>query len=167
MEFYYPLNPVSADTLKDLFRTGTDGLVTDQGPTDLARLDFRPARGFMKGFIDLVFRFGDQYFLVDWKSNFLGSNVEDYHLGTLQTVMNAEYYVLQYLIYTVALDRYLSLRVPEYDYERHFGGAFYLFVRGIDAARGADFGIYHGKPSAEWVREACTTLVAGGDPRWS
>ena len=166
MEFYYPLNPVSADTLKGLFKTGTDGLVTDQVSLHLARLAFRPTRGFMKGFIDLVFRFGDQYYLVDWKSNFLGGRVEDYRRRALESVMSAEYYVLQYLIYTVALDRYLSLRVPDYSYERHFGGVFYLFVRGIDVERGSEFGIYHGKPSAAWVHEACSTLVSSGESRW-
>ncbi|MBI4774343.1 MAG: exodeoxyribonuclease V subunit beta [Deltaproteobacteria bacterium] len=163
MEFYYPLNPVSADTLKDLFRSGTEDLVTDEAALHLARLDFRPARGFMKGFIDLIFRFGGQYYLVDWKSNFLGGRVEDYHRRALESVMNAEYYVLQYLIYTVALDRYLSLRVPDYSYEDHFGGVFYLFVRGIDMKRGPEFGIYHGRPSSEWVHEACSTLLPSGE----
>jgi len=163
MEFYYPLNPVSADTLKELFKSGTDGLVTGDASFHPARLDFKPTRGFMKGFMDLVFRFGDQYYLVDWKSNFLGCRIEDYDQRALESVMNAEYYVLQYLIYTVALDRYLSLRVPDYKYENHFGGVFYLFVRGIDMERGPEFGIYHAKPSSEWVHEACSTLVPSGE----
>jgi exodeoxyribonuclease V beta subunit len=49
--------------------------------------------------------------------------------------MAREAYVLQYLIYTVALHRYLRLRLPDYDYERHFGGVFYLFLRGMRPER--------------------------------
>ena len=51
-------------------------------------------------------------------------------------------YLLQYLIYTVALHRYLRLRLPDYDYERHFGGVFYLFLRGMDPASGPDCGVF-------------------------
>ncbi|HEY1583934.1 MAG TPA: hypothetical protein VGF73_12640, partial [Chthoniobacterales bacterium] len=42
---------------------------------------------------------------------------------------------LQLCLYSVALHRYLRLRKPGYDFDRHFGGAFYIFLRGIDAAR--------------------------------
>jgi exodeoxyribonuclease V beta subunit len=104
---------------------------------------------------------------VDWKSNFLGGKVEDYHQQALESVMNSEHYVLQYLIYTVALDRYLNLRVPNYSYERHFGGVFYLFVRGMHVERGPEFGVYHRKPSAAWVHEACSTLIFGQESRGS
>ena len=44
----------------------------------LERLNFDPVGGFLKGFIDLVFRFEDRFYLVDWKSNHLGNRVEDY-----------------------------------------------------------------------------------------
>jgi exodeoxyribonuclease V beta subunit len=41
-------------------------------------------------------------------------------------------YGLQYAIYTVALHRYLKIRLADYDYQRHFGGVYYLFLRGIE-----------------------------------
>ncbi|MCB1813783.1 MAG: hypothetical protein KDK04_19010, partial [Candidatus Competibacteraceae bacterium] len=61
-----------------------------------------------------------------------GAQPSDYQPDKLAEPMSREGYVLQYLIYTIALHRYLQLRLPDYDYERHFGGVFYLFLRGMD-----------------------------------
>ena len=66
----------------------------------------------------------------------------------LDEAIRAGGYPLQYLIYLVALHRYLATRLPEYDYARHVGGAFYLFVRGIDPATGMRRGVYFHRPSA-------------------
>jgi exodeoxyribonuclease V beta subunit len=79
----------------------------------------------------------------------------------LAEAMAREAYVLQYLIYTVALHRYLRLRVANYDYERHFGGVFYLFLRGMDPARGAACGVFHDRPGPALVM-ALDGLMAGG-----
>ena len=49
--------------------------------------------------------------------------------------MTRRFYTLQLSIYTVAVHRFLQLRKPGYDYEKHFGGAYYLFLRGIEPAR--------------------------------
>lgn len=42
------------------------------------------------------------------------------------------HYDWQYLIYTLALHRYLKNVLPRYDYDRNFGGVFYLFLRGMN-----------------------------------
>ncbi|VEI45150.1 exodeoxyribonuclease V subunit beta [Actinobacillus equuli] len=40
---------------------------------------------------------------------------------------------MQYLLYTLALHRYLRVRLGEqYEYERDFGGVAYLFLRGMN-----------------------------------
>jgi len=65
----------------------------------LEKLTFRPSEGFMKGYIDLVFRKSDKYYLVDWKSNYLGNNIEDYSKDSIDEIMNRDLYVLQYLLY--------------------------------------------------------------------
>ena len=70
-------------------------------------------------------------------------------------------YVLQYLIYTVALHRYLRLRVLDYDYERHFGGVFYLFLRGMNPAAGPECGIFRDRPTLALVM-ALDELMATG-----
>ena len=103
----------------------------------------------MKGYIDMVFELDGRWYLVDYKSNWLGPTAEDYAAERLPAVMDEEAYGLQYLIYTLALHRYLRARLPGYDYQRHFGGVYYLFLRGISPQRGPGFGVYAGRPSPE------------------
>ena len=79
--------------------------------------------------------FEGRFYLVDWKSNLLGSRIEDYGAAALAGEIRRRHYYFQYQLYTVALDRYLRLRLPGYRYEQHFGGVYYLFLRGIDPAR--------------------------------
>ncbi len=103
-------------------------------------------RGFMKGYIDMVFEYEGRYYLVDYKSNMLGIQQQNYHHSYLAPVMARDGYILQYHLYVVALHRYLSSRLPNYHYETHFGGVYYLFLRGMNLSSGADYGIYRDKP---------------------
>ena len=59
-------------------------------------------------------------------------------------------YWLQFLIYTVALHQHLRATLPGYDYDRHFGGVYYLFLRGID---GRGDGVYADRPPLALVEE--------------
>ncbi|OZN24918.1 exodeoxyribonuclease V subunit beta [Actinobacillus seminis] len=88
--------------------------------------------GMLRGFIDLVFRHQGKYYIVDYKSNFLGSLAADYAPSALTQVMLNSHYDWQYLLYCVALHRYLKSRDPDYQYERHFGGVIYAFLRGMN-----------------------------------
>ncbi|MBP0589946.1 exodeoxyribonuclease V subunit beta [Paraburkholderia sp. LEh10] len=88
-------------------------------------------RGFVKGFIDLIVEHEGRFWVIDWKSNHLGDTREDYAAAPLDEAMASHAYHLQALLYTVALHRYLRVRVAGYDYERHVGGYLYLFVRGV------------------------------------
>ncbi|MGH8581214.1 MAG: exodeoxyribonuclease V subunit beta [Gammaproteobacteria bacterium] len=99
---------------------------------------------FMKGYVDLVFRWEGRFYLLDYKSNWLGPRAEDYRPERLATVMREEHYDLQYRIYTLGLHRYLQHRVAGYAYERHFGGVYYLFLRGVTGA--GDTGVYFVRP---------------------
>ncbi len=94
-------------------------------------LTFGALEGYLKGFIDLVFEHQGRYFILDWKSNHLGYTATDYGPVSLQRAMTDHGYHLQYLLYAIALDRYLKLRLPGYRHETHFGGVLYLFVRGV------------------------------------
>ena len=114
----------------------------------------------MKGYIDLVFRFEDRFYLVDWKSNRLGYSPAEYDQEAMERVMHDELYVLQYHLYTVALHRHLQLRLPAYNYERHFGSVCYLFVRGIDAAF-PNSGVFSDRPQEERIIELSRLL--GGE----
>jgi exodeoxyribonuclease V beta subunit len=154
LEFAFPLKRVAPAALKDLLAGTREGAA-------LARLSFDPVRGFLQGFIDLLFQFEGKFHLIDWKSNWLGNRVEDYHPNAMRREMDERFYPLQYHFYTLALHRFLALRLPGYDYERHFGGVFYLFVRGIDPAR-PEFGVFRHRPSASVVEKLSARLIADG-----
>jgi len=90
--------------------------------------------GMLKGFIDLVFTHGGRYYILDYKSNHLGDDYSAYGPAEMAAAMLAHRYDLQSVLYVLALHRLLKARLPGYDYERHMGGAVYLFLRGVDAA---------------------------------
>ena len=117
--------------------------------------------GYMKGFIDLVFETEGRYYIVDYKSNWLGMNLEDYHSTRLPAVITQAGYPLQYLLYTVAVHRYLRHRLASYDYDRDFGGVYYLFLRGMDARRGADYGIFYRRPERALVEALDRYFLTG------
>jgi exodeoxyribonuclease V beta subunit len=163
LEFHFPLKWTTPEGLRSLFLARRD---LEPGPAMddvLGGLRFSPARGFMRGFIDLVFLFEGKYYLVDWKSNFLGEGDESYGPAGIARAMAEHRYALQYTLYTVALDRYLALRLPGYEYDTHFGGVFYLFLRGIDPERGSGYGIFRDRPPGAWIGELARALVDFGD----
>ena len=104
-------------------------------------------RGLITGIIDLVFEYQGKYYLADYKSNFLGARLEDYVPARLQQVVYDRRYDLQAMLYAIALHRYLEQRIPDYQYEQHFGGCYYLFVRAMRPESGARFGIHFERPT--------------------
>ncbi len=106
----------------------------------LVELEFafpQAGSGYMKGFIDLVFRHGGRWYIVDWKSNAL----DDYGPEGLAAAMRAHRYDLQARIYAAALKRALARREPALGWAEGFGGVFYLFLRGMgpDSPAGVHF----------------------------
>ena len=73
--------------------------------------------------------------------------------------MRASHYHLQYHLYTLALHRYLKVRLMDYDYERHFGGVYYLFLRGICPGRDTESGIFAARPDAGLIARMEESLV--------
>lgn len=120
-------------------------------------LTAKTLRGFLTGFIDLVFEYKGRFYLADYKTNALA----DYSQQSLQDAMHEHNYGLQYWIYTLVLHRYLQQRLPGYDYRRHFGGVRYLFVRGMRSGVPMS-GIYSVQPEYRLV-EALAGLFAGAD----
>ena len=123
-----------------------------------ARLGFPALRGFLRGFIDAVFYDGDRYFLVDYKSNHLGARQADYLPDALVAPMIEHDYVLQYLLYTVALDRHLAACDASYEYERDFGGIYYLFLRGFAPEHAPLCGVFHDRPPRAVVEGVAALL---------
>ncbi|MBL8751621.1 MAG: exodeoxyribonuclease V subunit beta [Planctomycetes bacterium] len=106
----------------------------------MEQLPQRTLRGFLTGFVDLVVRHDDRYWVLDWKSNHLGDARTDYGPATLATAMRDHDYVLQYHLYVLALHRHLAARLPDYRPEQHLGGACYVFLRGAEP--GTDSGLF-------------------------
>ncbi len=126
LEFWFEAKRVDTVTL--------DRLVTTQ------TLDGRPRpalladrlNGMLKGFIDLVVEHAGRFYIVDYKSNWLGPDERAYTAEAMDSSVRHSRYDLQYAIYTLALHRQLRARQPGYDYERHIGGVLYLYLRGVD-----------------------------------
>jgi exodeoxyribonuclease V beta subunit len=159
MEFYFPLKKISVETLRNAFDSQAGGSRFPGMQEHMGRLQFAPAKGFMKGFIDLVFSFNNRYYLLDWKSNHLGNAIDDYASGSLDRAMQHSHYTLQYHIYTLALHLFLQSRLPDYQYEKHFGGVFYLFIRGIDMEKGASYGVFYDRPAKGLVESLEGAMV--------
>ena len=157
LEFYFPVRDLEAKALGEFFQR--HGLATGPLPAQIGRLKLDLLSGFMMGFIDLVFRFENRYYIVDWKSNWLGNRAEDYHSAALQTEMARHRYHLQYHLYAAALHKYLQRRLPNYRYAEHFGGVYYLFLRGVDS-RQPQLGVYQDRP-AETVVHNLNQLLLG------
>ena len=163
LSFTFPLRPLTPVKLGALF--GRAGYAGGGIPGRIGSLRFRPVEGFMKGYIDLVFRHDGRFYLVDWKSNHLGNRPEDYDAGALAAVMSEDLYVLQYHLYAVALHEYLKGRMAGYDYDRHFGGVFYVFLRGVEPAGRPEAGIFRDRPRRELIEALSEGLVAGSQGR--
>lgn len=156
MAFYLPIEqPLDPQRLDALIRR-YDPLSVDCPP-----LDFRQVRGMLKGFIDLVFRHNGRYYLLDYKSNWLGPDREAYTRQAMEQAMRGHRYDLQYQLYSLALHRYLRHRIADYQYEHHFGGVIYLFLRGMDG-EGGEQGIFTTRPVQPLI-DGLDALFAGDD----
>ncbi|CAH9057508.1 RecBCD enzyme subunit RecB [Pseudoalteromonas sp. CIP111854] len=148
MEFYLPLEPLKANELNRLVSA-----ITGQH----SQLQFDQVKGLLKGFIDLIFVYQGKYYILDYKSNYLGDTHSDYQANNLKLAMDAHQYHLQYMIYSVALHRLLKQRLAQYDPQIHLGGVYYLFLRALpDAA-----GIYFNKLSTEQLQQLDALFTQG------
>ncbi len=140
LEFCFPVERVSPGIIEEVLSDIRIG----ERSMKVSGLNFRESAGFFKGFIDMVFKAGDRYCIVDWKSNFLGKTPDDYSFSSLAAEMENNLYTLQYHLYTLALHRFLTLREPGYSYEKSLGPVFYIFLRGVKGKSGS--GIFSHRP---------------------
>ncbi|CAB3752486.1 exodeoxyribonuclease V subunit beta [Paraburkholderia humisilvae] len=127
MEFWVATHDVDAQAL--------DRVVCEMTLDGAARPALEPAQlnGMLKGFIDLVFEHDGRFYVADYKSNWLGPDNAAYTPSRMRAQILHSRYELQYVLYLFALHRLLKARLPDYDYDRHIGGAVYLFLRGSHA----------------------------------
>lgn len=150
LEFYFPVQALNPAKLKMILHFLPDDPAWQPIHTAIERLDFKDLSGYMKGYLDLVFRWEGHYYLVDYKSNWLGDELDAYSQPKLMQAMADAHYYLQYLIYCLALHRYLKQRLTNYSWDQNFGGVFYLFLRGMHPEK-ANQGIFFHKPDLELI----------------
>ncbi|MBF0204267.1 MAG: PD-(D/E)XK nuclease family protein [Desulfamplus sp.] len=127
MEFMFSVNKVNTKIIDDAIHSSIlPGMVRPVLKSNILN-------GMLKGFIDLVFYYNGQYFVMDYKSNYLGQTVKAYNQTAMQHAMLEHRYDLQYVLYTLALHRLLKSRLGDrYHYNQHVGGVIYLFLRGVN-----------------------------------
>jgi exodeoxyribonuclease V beta subunit len=164
LEFLLPVGLLDAGRLRQLLELhqwppGPEGAQWRRTPA------FPDLRGYLKGFIDLVFQADGRWHVLDWKSNRLGPTLADYRGSALDAAMAHSGYFLQALLYGLALHRLLKRRLDGYVPEQHLGSAFYLFIRGV--GNGSD-GIWHTPLPVDLLldldRELAATQPAGETP---
>ncbi|MGC9745334.1 exodeoxyribonuclease V subunit beta [Pseudomonas capeferrum] len=151
MEFWFASHQVDAEQL--------DQLVARHTHPGHARPAAQPTllNGMFKGFIDLAFELDGRYYVADYKSNWLGPDVQAYDSLAMEKAILEHRYDLQYVLYLLALHRQLRARLPDYDYDRHVGGALFIFLRG---ASSSGHGVYFAKPPRVLI-EALDALFRG------
>ncbi len=157
MEFYLPLAKLKANELNQLL--AQYGYSHD--------LNFDELQGMLKGFIDLCFEYQGQYYIADYKSNYLGDSYESYNQNELSQAITGHRYDLQYLLYTLALHRFLQQRIANYDYQHHIGGCYYLFLRGMSAANHLAYpnsGVFFDKPDYQLIQALDALFAPNQEP---
>ena len=151
-------------------------------PPDAAEdeMDDVTLRGFMTGFIDLTFRVHDdslsghpyRYYLLDWKSNRLDGTFASFDADSkgITDEMGRNRYFFQYLLYSVAVHHFLLATIGKenYSYDDHFGGAYYVFLRGVmpPAEHTGDWEakrcVYSDRPSLDVINKLSAALGLPG-----
>ena len=124
-----------------------------------ASTDTIPA-GFLKGFIDLSFEYEDKYYILDYKTNFLQGN-NAYSSDSLNHQMIKLSYDIQGHLYSLAMHKFLATCKHNYSYQKHFGGYFYVFVRGLSTDNLTN-GVHFYRPSEQRMKSM--EVIVNGTP---
>jgi len=147
MAFYYSVNQLQTTAINELLAN----------QSSYQPLSMRQLSGQLTGFIDLICRYQGRYYVMDYKSN----SLPGYDAASVQSAMQQHNYGLQYFIYSLVLHHYLQQRLPDYDYDKQFGGVRYLFLRGMDKAQPMQ-GVFVDKPALEII-EGLESILSGVD----
>jgi len=138
MPFYLRLQPGSTEQINGILA----------GSPTVTPVTPKSINGYLTGFVDLICCYQGRFYIMDYKSNWLGNHLPDYGPEALEQAMREHNYGLQYWLYTLVLHRYLEKALAEYDYTLHFGGVMYLFVRGMEPTV-AGSGVYFDLPDRQ------------------
>jgi len=142
MTFYYPIR---WQHIIDIIKSQDLSEMATYFKDNLLNVDTSKLYGYLNGIIDLFFEYDGKYYIIDWKTN----SLENYGNNDIIEEMYNNFYFLQYHLYTFAIDRHLRNNLTNYDYDKDFGGIFYIFVRGIN--NNETNGIFFDKPDKQLV----------------
>ncbi len=149
MPFYYHLRQESTEKINAILSF-----------SDVVRpVQEKTLKGYLTGFVDLVCRHQGKYYVIDYKSNYLGAHLHDYNQENIRAAMGDHNYGLQYWIYTMVLHRFLAGTLQNYSYEESFGGVFYLFARGMKPGYPGN-GVFFDRPQLD-VLDALQQALGG------
>ncbi|MFH2124159.1 MAG: exodeoxyribonuclease V subunit beta [Pseudomonadota bacterium] len=152
MPFYFRLQHGSTDQI--------NAILADS-PT-VSPVTSRAINGYLTGFIDLICRYQGKFYIMDYKSNWLGNHLADYTPAALEQAMADHNYGLQYWLYTLMLHRYLQTTMEGYEYATHFGGVMYLFIRGMEPSKPGS-GVYFDLPERTTLEQLDRCLGGGSE----
>tara|TARA_R110002167_G_scaffold1917_3_gene9599 strand:- start:52005 stop:55964 length:3960 start_codon:yes stop_codon:yes gene_type:complete len=144
MEFHLPLVDVQAKTFNHIL----DRHILERKH----HYQFEQLNGMLKGFIDLTLQYEGKFYVLDYKSNYLGAEYADYHGEAMANAMQEHDYYLQAILYTLALHRWLKNKWLDYDFDRDMGGAYYTFLRGMHSDKPGN-GVFYMKPSQALIED--------------
>ncbi|MDP3695162.1 MAG: hypothetical protein Q8R42_03495, partial [Desulfocapsaceae bacterium] len=170
MPFYFQLTNSSTEQINTILA----------GETTVTPITPKTLQGYLTGFVDLICRYQGKFYIMDYKSNWLGNHLSDYGPAGLEQAMRDHNYGLQYWLYTLVLHRYLQNAMggdgqgwpnaagardggSGYDYATHFGGVMYLFIRGMEPTLPGS-GVYYVLPDRATLErlDRCLTGNYGG-----
>ena len=153
MPFYFQLTNSSTEQINTILA----------GETTVTPITPKTLQGYLTGFVDLICRYQGKFYIMDYKSNWLGNHLPDYGPAGLEQAMHDHNYGLQYWLYTLVLHRYLQNAMAGYDYATHFGGVMYLFIRGMEPTLPGS-GVYYDLPDRATLErlDRCLTDNYGG-----
>lgn len=144
MEFYLPLLEVKAQTFNHI--------LNQHIPQRQHHYQFEQLNGMLKGFIDLTLQYQGKFYVLDYKSNYLGAEFADYHGEAMANAMEEHDYYLQAILYTLALHRWLKSKKSDYAYADDIGGAYYTFLRGMHSEKSGN-GVFYLMPAQALIED--------------
>jgi exodeoxyribonuclease V beta subunit len=161
LEFTLRVDQPNLEGLAKLFKQHGAPAAAPRYHARLAEVSSQALHRYLRGYIDLLFEWEGRWYVADYKSNSLPA----YDAATIAEAVQREHYLLQAQLYTAAAHRYLKQRVSGYDPKTQWGGALFVFLRGMRGPEGAGSSVFFDRASAELLNAVDRWLGGGTDAR--
>jgi exodeoxyribonuclease V beta subunit len=148
LEFTLHGNRAKLPDLAEILNQHGAPVATPRYHERLAEVSGQTLQRFLRGYIDLMFEWEGRWYVADYKSNTLPT----YEADAINEAVQRTHYLLQAQLYTAAAHRYLKQRVAGYDPETQWGGALFLFLRGMRGPQSAGSSVFFDRQPAELLR---------------